>query len=272
MPPLDLTQAANLAAEMFRDHPIFPRFADDLVVLLVGSTAYGFADEHSDVDVCVFCADGSFEELTSDTRAAGLRVEPPPNETLIRGVPVHYFVQPFAMLEQAAETLDDGGLYMLRYARAVHDGGGRFSALAARTDPLLDETLTRKVDWAQSLLLQRVHVVHDMHKRYQPLGWTDQTRLTAQAALELCCWLDHEPPSGSKWIMEQARLCSSADPIVPAVEGLLGALGRTLALGRPVSLDESPLAGAADDLRDASTAAVDRAGYGHLERWQPPVG
>ncbi len=66
-----LAQADQFCTELLA-HPVLSHYRDEITIILKGSTAHGYSDQYSDVDLVVFCHEGRKQEITDEYVRQGL--------------------------------------------------------------------------------------------------------------------------------------------------------------------------------------------------------
>jgi hypothetical protein len=266
-----LAQAEAVVSWLLSEHPVLPSFRDQIAVVLTGSLGAGFADELSDIDLLILCPDAIVPDISHRFQEAGLRFGvPSPHMVTGDGLKAHYFTVLASKLRERLEAHEDDALFLVKHSVALHDPQALCSDLSRRFAQVPAAVVREKVTWNYSLVSQRSVVLGEVMRRYQPLKWLEVTELLLRSALLLCCWLDGEAPTvQNKWLMHQARSRATAPVILPAVHGVLQAIGPALQPQTAFAGGSNPLLDAAKGLDAAAREAVECAGFGSVPRWTP---
>jgi hypothetical protein len=255
-----LTAARAAAGMLLSEHPVLPRYREYVSVLLVGSAASGYADESSDVDLWVVCADEAAGGISEQFARSELRFDVPPPHTLTQdGTQVHYFAFPASKLERGLKLHDDDVLYQTKHCVVCHDAGGQFARLSLYGE-LPAEAVHGKIADAYAWMRIYIASARELLPRYQPSPWLRCIGDLVSRSLGLIAWLDGEPPSPQKWAFRQVESLSTSPIILPAIKQVLRATGPILDCEEDCD-ERQELAAALDALDSAARQAVDAAGY-----------
>jgi hypothetical protein len=205
--------------------------------------------------------------MAREFRDAGLRFnELPPELVKSSGMEAHYFVFPISKFRHGLDIADDYTLFLATHNLVLHDPSGQFAALTRQYADLPDELVRDKVEFAFTRVLHYTIGMNTILERFQPLCWLEYTHDLMRWALELCCWLDREPPVYSKWLIKQARGCSTADIILPPVSEIMRSVAPAIENALSEMKCEVSLREAADALEIAARRAAELKGFGDLPR------
>lgn len=122
-----LQQADRFCAELL-DHPVLSRYRDEITIILKGSTAHGYSDCYSDVDLVVFCHQARKQEIVDEYVRQGLSQRRDGVFLPLGNWVGHYQIDTYEELTQACGR--DSAEYLWEYSgsKVLHDPRGSFAA------------------------------------------------------------------------------------------------------------------------------------------------
>lgn len=119
-------RAKEFCAELGR-HPVLSRYWEELSVVLKGSTAHGYSDRYSDVDLVLFCPENIKREIVRDYVNQGLSQREDGVFLPLHDWEGHYNLESYEELREHLEKIE----YIWEYAgsQALHDPKGGFASL-----------------------------------------------------------------------------------------------------------------------------------------------
>lgn len=228
---------------LFERHAPLGAAAEEVAVLLSGSAASGFADDHSGIDLVVLVPDDRWEAVAGGV-AGG---EPPvPGQVLPlapSGSRAKVSLWPVGEVRRFLERWDDVALHALSNARVLHDPSGLAGPLQEIARRVPDEVWRAKAADAYRRFRQRKASLAWSLRRGQPFVCLDNLVQLLTAALSLCYYLEGKAPANRKWLFRGALRTAAGQSLRPALFELLSSLGEIALLGGSFNLRHNHLYG-----------------------------
>ncbi|MHB0998514.1 MAG: hypothetical protein ACYC27_04635 [Armatimonadota bacterium] len=258
-------KARRAADWILLEHPVLSLYKDHISILIVGSLGSGFADDLSDIDLWVICADDAVNSISEQFEQNELRFnEPPPHLFSQDGTEVHYFTFPISKLRCGLEMLDDLTLHFVKNCIVHHDANNQFFNLVDSLADLSADVVKDKITNAYSRIRVYTSSMQDLLKRYQPVVWLQCTSDIIYWSLSLVSWIDGKAPAYPKWIMRQAESCSTSQIIIPVLNEVMRTIGTILDCSQLGNGITQPAIEALSALDLATRQALDVSGYADI--------
>lgn len=123
-----LEQAHRFCAELLA-HPVLSRYRDEISIVLKGSTAHGYSDGYSDVDLVVFCHEAQLQAITDEYVQLGLSQRTDGVFLPLQDWAGHYNTDSYEKLAKACTQGRAYHLWEYSGSKPLHDPQGRFAAI-----------------------------------------------------------------------------------------------------------------------------------------------
>lgn len=123
-----LLQADQFCEELL-NHSVLSKYRDEISIVLKGSTAHGYSDRYSDVDLVVFVQEASRQEIVRDYVRQGLSQREDGVFLPLHDWAGHYNLESYEDL--AEKCGQDGAEYLWEYggSKILHDPRGSFASI-----------------------------------------------------------------------------------------------------------------------------------------------
>lgn len=121
-----LEQADRFCAELL-NHPVLSHYRDEIAIILKGSTAHGYSDRYSDVDLVVFCHERQKQEITDAYVRGGLSQRTDGVFLPLHDWAGHYNTDSYEHLAQACNQSSTESLWEYSGSKILHDPQGIFA-------------------------------------------------------------------------------------------------------------------------------------------------
>lgn len=122
-----LRQANQFCAELL-EHPVLSHYRDEISIILKGSTAHGYSDRYSDVDLVVFCHQERKQEITDSYVRQGLSQRKDGVFLPLHDWAGHYNTDSYEKLAEIGRQGGTEGLWEYSGSKILHDPQGVFAA------------------------------------------------------------------------------------------------------------------------------------------------
>lgn len=122
-----LQQADQFCAELLA-HPVLSGYRDEIAIILKGSTAHGYSDRYSDVDLVVFCYEVKKQEITEAYVRQGLSQRTDGVFLPLDDWAGHYNTDSYEKLAQTCNQSSAEYLWEYSESKILHDSQGVFAA------------------------------------------------------------------------------------------------------------------------------------------------
>lgn len=256
-----LAQAEAVAAHFETAFPGVP--LEQVALVLSGSGATEFADDHSGVDLLLISADPSWEAAV--TALWGVApVEP--GQTLRAYAGNQRFkcaAWPHSAFSRLVRDHDDVAMFSLTHGRILHDPGGLLPPLLAVMNGVSAAAWHDKARERHRLFRQRKASLAWALRRGQPFVCLDNLQQLLGHCLCMCYYLDCLPPANRKWLLRGAMRTRTGQEIRPLVFELLSSLGDIALLGGSFNLRHNRLYGLLSRMQGMLEAAMSDAEVGN---------
>lgn len=242
----------------------FPGLApawDETAVLLVGSAATEFADDHSGVDLLLLSPPGRGKEMAAALGLAEPGEHGAMGQASIGGVRCKIALWERDTLRRLVEAHDDAALYGLRHCRVLHDPAGAAGALRAAAEQVPPEVWRDKALARYRLLRQRRASLAWALRRGQPFVCLDNVTQLLGHCLSMCYYLEGEPPANRKWLFRGAMRTALGRELRPLILEFLSSLGDIAVLGGSFSPRNNRLYGIVSRIQEAVEEALRSRGW-----------
>ncbi len=120
-----LEQAEQFCAELL-DHPVLSHYRDEIAIVLKGSTAHGYSDRYSDVDLVVFCHERHKQAITDEYVRAGLSSRTDGVFLPLHDWAGHYNTDTYEKLAEICSQSSTEYLWEYSGSKILHDPQGIF--------------------------------------------------------------------------------------------------------------------------------------------------
>lgn len=259
--------ARRYVDDVLAAHPALrPRWAL-VAIMLVGSSAAGYADGESDLDLEIVAPGDAAAEIERGVREAAAL--PPDHDLFVEfeteGIRGHYAVISREDLEHRVRTCDDVALWRMQRCSILHDPAGWLRDLGRIAVYPADVLRARQ-------RRQYIVMAERRNQMKAPLRRADRVAAAllftqmAQAALRASLLLDGRPYPYDKWLAAEAGGTETGRAALSVIADGVAALGRPWAPGPSRS---APLYQIGTRLRDLVRDAYRARGIDEawLERW-----
>lgn len=256
-----IDQSRQVVEALFAHHASLGAAAPEIAVLLSGSAATGFADDHSGIDLVVLVPDGRWEEVAGGVLGGET---PVPGQVLPlapSGSRAKVSLWPAGEVRRFAERWDDVALYALANARVLHDPSGLAGPLQEIARRVPDEVWEGKAAVAYRQFRQRKASLAWSLRRGQPFVCLDNLVQLLTAALSLCYYLEGKAPANRKWLFRGALRTAAGQSLRPALFELLSSLGEIALLGGSFNLRHNHLYGLLGGIQARLESELRRRGW-----------
>lgn len=199
-----LHQQLLYKAEQFTEellaHPVLKNYRQSISIVLKGSTAHGYSDRHSDIDLVIYCPDKTKEKITGEYVRLGLSQRTDGVFLPLHDWEGHYNLDCLERLSDPAAFSDCAFLWECFHLRLMHDPGKQ-----------AEKCIALQRDWFSKNLDQ---LIYQTYLEYQlQLDWLRQPLrrgdlgaafLYASSIYRLACrllfLLKEEPYPCDKWL------------------------------------------------------------------------
>ena len=140
--------------------PKINKLKDSICFLLVGSTATGLCDEHSDVDISLICKEDIFNEIAQGERWNSNR----PSEILIENTQLHFYGVSLNNVIKKMVDLDDNSLYIYSNGIILKDNLGIYDRYIAPNRSFNEENRMKRLKTKLHTLIMRSSVLKSLLK------------------------------------------------------------------------------------------------------------
>ena len=123
-----LAQADQFCTELLA-HPVLSHYRDEITIILKGSTAHGYSDQYSDVDLVVFCHEGRKQEITDEYVRQGLSQRTDGVFLPLHDWAGHYNTDSYKKLAEVCNQSSAEYLWEYSGSKILHDPQGIFAAI-----------------------------------------------------------------------------------------------------------------------------------------------
>lgn len=256
-----IDQSRRIVEALFAHHASLGAASARIAVLLSGSAASGFADDHSGIDLVVLVPDDRWEEVAGGIVGGEA---PAPGQVLPlapSGSRAKVSLWPAGEVRRFLERWDDVALYALSNARVLHDPAGLAGPLQEIARRVPDEVWQGKAVDAYRRFRQRKASLAWSLRRGQPFVCLDNLVQLLTAALSLCYYLEGKAPANRKWLFRGALRTAAGQSLRPALFELLSSLGEIALLGGSFNLRHNHLYGLLGGIQSRLEAELRRRGW-----------
>ena len=212
--------ALERAYPYIKEQPPIKDFPDRISFILVGSSATGFCDEWSDVDICLLCGKDVFDTISEGTRW----VEGRPTEVILDGTQLHYYAVSTDTLERKIAEADESACYVYGTAKVIDDAAGLYRSIAEKLrDP---ELLARRYAKETDMLRRRQRALHYVLDREKdPMARIGICAELIERLLKCTALCDGREYDCRKRLYQTALQGAAGEALKPDVDKLFSLIG-----------------------------------------------
>lgn len=256
-----LSKGRSAVAAMPDEFPGLAPAWEETAVLLVGSGATEFADDHSGVDLLVLCPPGRGAEVAAALGMAAPGEEGSGGQACAAGVRCKIALWEREAFRKLLEASDDSALYALRHCQVLHDPAGAAGPLQMAAAHVPPAVWRAKALARYRLFRQRKASLAWALRRGQPFVCLDNVTQLLGHCLSMCYYLEGEPPANRKWLFRGAMRTRLGRELRPLILEFLSSLGDIAVLGGSFSPRHNRLYGILTRIQDAVEGALRAQGW-----------